>query len=137
MYNTNLKRAVCVFLICENKFLAVTRKNKESWGLPGGKVDEGESEEQALKREVLEETGLILNDIFPLHVSMCGAGEDGLSFWTTTYFAQIDKETSLRVQEIEKGIVPKWFEFSEFDSELNHFKHYNINVLNAYMNLKN
>lgn len=40
-----------------------THKWKGSWGVPGGKIDYGESLQAALKREFLEETGLTLHDI--------------------------------------------------------------------------
>ncbi len=38
-----------------------SRGNPGKWDLPGGKIDTGESLEQALLREVLEETGLSIS----------------------------------------------------------------------------
>ena len=42
-----------------NQFLLVhERKHSQGWYLPGGRVEPGESFEQAVRRETLEETGL-------------------------------------------------------------------------------
>jgi 8-oxo-dGTP pyrophosphatase MutT (NUDIX family) len=48
----------------ENKILLEERSDFKLWGLPGGSADPGESIDQTIQREVLEETGLtILNPI--------------------------------------------------------------------------
>jgi 8-oxo-dGTP diphosphatase len=54
------KRAVCLLMVRpDGKILAVSRKDDPSkFGLPGGKVEEGENGRVALAREVFEETGL-------------------------------------------------------------------------------
>jgi 8-oxo-dGTP diphosphatase len=47
----------------------VERRNPPSgWALPGGFVDWGESVEEAVAREVREETGLSLHDLRQFHV---------------------------------------------------------------------
>lgn len=53
--------AACV-LVCtdDGMVLAVSRKNDPyDFGLPGGKVDQGESPKEAAARELAEETGLV------------------------------------------------------------------------------
>ena len=42
------------------EFLAVRSKVHSHWGFPKGHVQEGESEQETAKREVLEETGLVI-----------------------------------------------------------------------------
>jgi len=52
-----------------NKFLLVLRDNKKDipypnyWSLLGGGIEKGESPEQALKRELIEEIGIEINKV--------------------------------------------------------------------------
>jgi 8-oxo-dGTP pyrophosphatase MutT (NUDIX family) len=58
------KLAVCALIFTDNgNILGVSRKdNLTHFGLIGGKVDEGETPEEALIRETFEETGLTVVD---------------------------------------------------------------------------
>jgi 8-oxo-dGTP diphosphatase len=45
-------------LIRDNKFLILQFSNSGNWGLPGGRIDRGETGKIALQREIKEELGL-------------------------------------------------------------------------------
>jgi ADP-ribose pyrophosphatase YjhB (NUDIX family) len=49
-----------VLLLREDKVLLQRRKDNGLWGLPGGSLELGESLEETARREVLEETGLVV-----------------------------------------------------------------------------
>ncbi len=60
--NKPFYKVVAAFIEKNNKFLLVRRppgkKNEGLWEFPGGKVEEGETLEEALKRELKEELGI-------------------------------------------------------------------------------
>jgi phosphoglycolate phosphatase len=54
------------------KFLMIrTHKWSGKWGIPGGKIERGEPSEEALKREIFEETGIAVSDIRFVMVQDC------------------------------------------------------------------
>ena len=60
-----------LLLVKGNKYLMVKRSFEEEnypgyWGVPGGKMEEGESPKDALIREIKEELGIIITDLKPL-----------------------------------------------------------------------
>ena len=61
----------CFIFNEENKILLVRRhsqdrKDPDKWEVPGGKLDSGEDLSVSKKREIVEETGLIIEEIKPL-----------------------------------------------------------------------
>jgi 8-oxo-dGTP pyrophosphatase MutT (NUDIX family) len=46
-----------------NKYLLVHNKKFGGWQFPGGKLESGENAERAAKREIFEETNLIIEDL--------------------------------------------------------------------------
>ena len=64
---TEYTRVVCVCRY-KDKYLFSYNKKREGWEIPGGHIEDGESWEEALKREMYEETGATKIKITPVCV---------------------------------------------------------------------
>lgn len=60
-------RVVCVCRY-KDKFVFSYNKKREGWEIPGGHVEEGETWEEAAKREMYEETGATKIELDPICV---------------------------------------------------------------------
>jgi 8-oxo-dGTP diphosphatase len=64
MTNRVPKLAVDCIILVDGKVLLIHRRNPpQGWALPGGFVEYGETVEDAVRREMKEETGLELQDL--------------------------------------------------------------------------
>lgn len=64
-------QAVSAAIFDGDRVLLVKRSKapyKGAWSLPGGRVEPGETLLAAIRREISEETGLVLTDFSPVHM---------------------------------------------------------------------
>lgn len=132
-----MKTAVAILLFDRDggKVLAINRRdNPNLWGLPGGKVDPGESNLAAAVREFREETGVNLatSELTPIYTEIC-AGQ--VNYWCTTYLCEVAiNPRSLRPED---GLGLDWFWPEELSKrDLSPFANYNSRVFLAFNRYK-
>lgn len=102
---------VLIFRETDGKILSVSRKDDpNSFTLPGGRVNEGETEEAAAKRELKEETGLNATNLESIYESIDG---DHLSI---TFEGDIDGSISPEESNSVKWSTPTELAYGPFGS---------------------
>jgi 8-oxo-dGTP diphosphatase len=116
--------SVTALLVKDGLVLAVSRKNNpKDFGLPGGKIDPGETPEGAMFREVSEETGLVVGE-FRVAFEDRDRVEGGEPRPCRTYLI-VSWEGELKTKE--SGVV-KWVEPSVVTDPSTSFHEYNTRL---------
>ena len=107
-----MRRAVRAVIYRSGKLLMVYSKKNDDYKFPGGGIEEGENEMDALRREVKEETGYDISSVQEKIICACEFrkyGEDEFVMDSNYYVCTIDGEEGLQnLDEYEKdlGFVP-------------------------------
>lgn len=74
----------------DNKLLIVKNEDNNNWTIPGGHPEVGESKEETLKREVLEEACVTVKDIH--YLGAVEVVENDEVYYQLRYTARLDEE---------------------------------------------
>jgi len=114
---STLNQAVGVWFFSQTtqRYLYLLRndsKNLEKWGLPGGKVEEGEVLLETIERECMEEMGAMPNYIKLIPIEKFTNQTD--TFVYHTFFCLVENEFTPSLNNehigyawIDKGVIPK------------------------------
>jgi len=112
--NMNQQVGVKAIIVNNNKILLIKRSQNyeqlvDQWDIPGGRINFGEEPIIGLKREILEETGLELKEVFDiLDASTIFLSKD-MHIVRITYLVKCSGQISLSGEHTES----KWFSLDE------------------------
>lgn len=116
-----------LFFRADGRVLAACRRGKpDDLGIPGGKVEPGETELQAIVRELREETAIRAKRLHHLF-----AAPDAAGYWFVTFLVYdwedewTEEERARGLVEREKGVIVQWAERSRLLRPSCSFRAYN------------
>jgi ADP-ribose pyrophosphatase YjhB (NUDIX family) len=99
------------------RLLVVRRAHPPSsglWSIPGGRVEAGESERDAVRREVYEETGLRVDPRGVAGSVILPAANPGHRYLVTDYWADVSPGTSTDPRPGDDADDARWVSYPEF-----------------------
>lgn len=115
--------AVVVIVDEEGRLLLEERKfPKDLWGLPGGLMELGESTEDTAKREVMEETGLTVDELNLINVysgpQHFVVAENGDEFYVVTLAYYSNKYKGELIVDQKESLSFKFFSPTELPDKM-------------------
>lgn len=93
------------------KLAASKKYPKETWMLPGGRLDEDDHPERGLQREALEETGLKIKVISPVHTASWGTEKPPK--YAVFFLCKTAEKQNITLSHEHTGY--KWVKFSDIE----------------------
>ena len=123
----NTQKVECAGGIIINQFnkIAIVNQNHDSWSLPKGHIDKGESAINAAVREIYEETGIIN----PILIKKIGTyeryrigldGNDDLSELKTIHIFLFQSNQKILTPIDKNNPEAKWINIKEVENYLTH-----------------
>jgi len=100
------RRVASVALMFGSKLLMGKRRDNEKWTVPGGHVDEGESFHEGAVREVMEESGIQIEEAMLESVTEPTLVKEGLT--VQTFRVELDEKASTTMKNDPDGEVYRW-----------------------------
>jgi 8-oxo-dGTP pyrophosphatase MutT (NUDIX family) len=114
--NALYRIATRVLVVKDNKVLLVREKDDDWWSFPGGGIDYGETIQEALIREVVEELGVTAEHIVVGDASAfisIGAVANGIPRCNIFYHATVPEE---EIKPTDDVYEQKWFSPDDFSN---------------------
>lgn len=121
-YQFHYKTSAIIYNKDKTKILLFKSSNRDFYMLPGGKVNELESSEDALKREVQEETGLEISIIDFKCFSECVVTDKEMTYQQVEAIYEASYNDEINNDEFNglegNWILFKWFNINDLDNVL-------------------
>jgi ADP-ribose pyrophosphatase YjhB (NUDIX family) len=101
----------------QGRILVVRRRhppNERMWSIPGGRVEPGETEVEAVQREVLEETGLHVEVAEAAGSEVIPAVDESDRYLVTDYFASLTAGDPGHPAAADDAAEARWVSAAEF-----------------------
>ncbi len=115
-----IERFVVGAIIIKNKSILFVRRAQDDfmggiYELPSGKVDSGESLIDALKREILEETNLVIKDIIGFCDTFDYKSKSGIQTRQFNFVVSVENHNTLKLDPKECDLS-EWIHFGDIES---------------------
>jgi len=113
--------ATMLLINSENKLLMMKRSDNHFWGVPGGALEIGETLEECVKRETLEETGIHVEqmELFGIYsgeeLHYTYPNKDEVFIVSAVYLSRLDKEPI--ILNLEEHTAFRFFSINEIPED--------------------
>lgn len=121
-YYANPCSATAAFIVDDTERLLVARRGKEpakgTLDLPGGFVDMGETAEEGMRREIMEETGIAAGEVRYLFSIPNDYVYSDMTIYTLDMFFEVHVNHDVKIEAADDAAALQWLPLSQVNPDL-------------------